>query len=143
MQKKLTADEVQQIILQLEKYLDDLKSRWDQQYGSQSKSLFKINFERIIQGCEFILNATDELILFVNQSVLANSDKKVVVISLSGKLFDYIIVQAFPFWLKPFAPIIKNVIINIIVSNMIDFIVSKYKAGFWNMEKQDGETNKT
>lgn len=143
MKRQLTTDEIQQIIAQLENYLNDLKSRWDQD-NSQKKSYWKVNFEIIIKGCQFILAATDELILFVNQSILANSDKKAAVMSVSGNLFDYIITQSFPFWLKPFAPTIKSIIINIVVSNMIDFIVSKYKAGFWNLEQQqNGEANKT
>ncbi len=47
------------------------------------------------------------------------------------RLYDYIIAEALPIWLKPFAGAVKNYVLNDLVSPSIDWIVDKYRNGDW------------
>jgi hypothetical protein len=48
-----------------------------------------------------------------------------------GIIYDYIVVQALPFWLKPFSTRLRSLIIDTVMSIAIDWIVSKYNNGVW------------
>lgn len=139
--RRLTADEIQEVIHKLDRYLADLKARWDQE-NPGNHSWWKITQTYLVTSTMFIINILDELIVFVEGIIPAGDDKKAAVMAIVGKLFDYIVVQAFPVWLRPFAPTIKDIIVNIIVGNLINYIVNKYKAGFWNMEVDNGTEKK-
>ena len=76
------------------------------------------------------------MILFVEKIIPQGSDKKFAVVTIVDRLFDHIALTAFPIWLKPFAPIIKKIVIDIIVSSLIDFIVSKYRNGYWSVKQE-------
>lgn len=141
MKKQLSAIEIQDVIAKLESYLSDLKTRWTQ--NAPSYSWWKLPHTYIHAASHFLIGVLDELILFVEGIIPEGSDKKAAVLAVVGKLFDYIVVQAFPFWLRPFAPAVKKVIIDIAISNLIDFFVAKYNAGFWKQEATNGETVKT
>lgn len=138
--RRLTTDEIQDVIAELDRYLIDLKARWDQE-NPGNHSWWKVTQTYLVKATIFIINILDELITFVEKIIPAGDDKKAAVMTMVTKLFDYIVVQAFPFWLKPFASIIKDIILNVIIGKLIDYIVEKYNAGYWNMEDTtDGET---
>lgn len=137
MKRQLSATEIQDVIHKLESYLADLKTRWSQ--DAPATSWWTLPSKYIHIASSFLIGTLDELILFVEDIIPEGTDKKAAVIAVVGKLFDYIVVQAFPLWLKPFAPIIKKVVIDITISNLIDFFVAKYNAGFWKQEA-NGET---
>ena len=135
MKKHLSAIEEQDVILRLDLYLKDLQDRWDRE--SQKKySWIKINKNYIFECTVFIINILDELILFVEKIIPQGSDKKFAVVTIVDRLIDHIALTAFPIWLKPFAPIIKKIVIDIIVSSLIDFIVSKYRNGYWSVNQE-------
>lgn len=141
MQKRqLTTDEIQEVITKLDQYLSDLKTRWDQE-NPGNNSWWKITKTYLVTSTMFIINILDELIVFVEEIIPNGDDKKQAVIAVVDKLFNYIVVQAFPIWLKPFVPIIKDIVVNIIVGKLIDYIVGKYNSGFWNMEVNNGTEN--
>ena len=135
--KQLTTDQMQDVIHQLDQYLSDLKIRWDQE-NPGNHSWWKISKTYLVSSTMFLINVADEIIVFVEGIIPAGEDKKAATLAIIGKLFDYIVLQVFPFWIKPFAPIIKDIIVNIIVGNLIDYIVTKYNAGFWKMEQPNG-----
>lgn len=140
MKRQLSASEIQDVLQKLESYLSDLKTRWAQNAPATSWWTLPHKYINIASG--YIIGVLDELILFVEGIIPEGSDKKAAVLAVVGKLFDYIVVQAFPFWLKPFAPVIKKIVIDITIGNLIDFFVAKYNAGFWKQEA-NGETNQT
>jgi hypothetical protein len=135
MKKHLSAVEEQDVILKLELYLKDLQNRWDRE-GKKDYSWIKLNKNYIFECAVFIINILDELILFVEEIIPQGSDKKIAVLTIVARLFDHIVLKAFPIWLKPFAPIIKKIIIEIIVNSLIDFIVSKYRNGYWSIKQE-------
>ena len=135
--KQLSQVEIQGIVSQLESYLSDLKSRWDTE--KPKTSWFSISKGYLFSGTKFILSCLDELILFVEDLIPAGTDKKQAVMVMVNRLFDYIVVQAFPFWLKPFVVPIKEIVVNILVDNLIDYIVNKYNSGYWKMKEGTNE----
>lgn len=135
MKRQLTAFEVQDVLNKLETYLSDLKIRWNQE-NPGSNSWFTIPRSYILKATTFIVGILDELITFVEPIIPEGGDKKAAVLAVVGKLFDYIVIQAFPFWLKPFAETIKAIVVNIIISHLIDFIVAKYNSGYWSMKQE-------
>jgi hypothetical protein len=110
-----------------------LKAKWDAQ--NPGTSWWALHRTYIITSAIYLNNSLDESINLIEQ-ILPNAigaDKKAAVMAVMGKIFDYIVVQAFPFWLVPFAPTIKDVIINVLIGSLIDFIVAKYNAGSWTV----------
>jgi hypothetical protein len=133
--RQLSTDEIQEILKNLEYYLNDLKTRWDNE-GVTEKGWLFLTSTRLVKGTAFIINCLDELVQFVEEFIPNGKDKKAAVMSVLEKLFDYIIYEAFPIWLKPFSPAIKKIALEII-GITIDFIVDKYNAGIWNMEQKE------
>ena len=82
--------------------------------------------------------ATDELILFVENIIPDGPDKKIAVLYVIDKLLDFIINTSFPIWMWPFIGITKEIVISIIINQMIEFMVDKYNAGYWEKQIQAG-----
>lgn len=129
--RQLSTDEIQDVLQKLEDYLNDLKARWDSEGVTEKGWLFMAR-TRLVKGTAFIINCLDELIQFVEDLIPEGSDKKAAVMSVLEKLFDHVVYEAFPIWLKPFAPAIKKIVIDVIIGVAIDFIVGKYNAGIWS-----------
>lgn len=136
MQKNLTTDEVQDVLQKVASFLEDAKSQWDNQ-NPEKKSWFSLNKGIIIKAAIFLINITDEMIQFVETFIPKGSDKKAAVLLVTAKLFDHIVVKSLPPYLTPFIPVIKEIMISIIISNLVEFIVSKYKSGYWKMETKN------
>jgi hypothetical protein len=108
-------------------FINKLKNGWD---VAKSQISGKVT---MVQVTKYLLGALDELVKLVN-SVLTNvggADKKATVLAATAIIYDYIVVQAFPFWMKPFSGQIRNFIIYTVMSIAIDWIVSKYNNGTW------------
>lgn len=134
MKKQLSTTEVQDVLLKLEIYLSDLKVRWDQE--NPQKSWFHIPSNYLLKSTIFMISVIDELVLFVEDIIPDGADKKIAVLTLINRLYDYIVVQAFPIWLKPFSNTIKNIIVGVLISNLIDFMVKKYNSGYWSVQQE-------
>lgn len=134
--KSLSADDVQEVLNKIEAYLEDLKKRWDAE-NPDGNTWWKVHRLRLVKGTGFIINSLDRLIQFVEELIPEGKDKKATVMTIVAQLFDYIVVQAFPLWLKPFAPTIKRIIVEVLVASAIDFIVAKYNEGVWKMNTQN------
>lgn len=136
MQKSLTTDEVQEVLQRLQSFLEDAKTQWTTE-NPASNSWVQISKTNLVNVTVFLLHKTDDLIQYVETFISYGPDKKAAVLIVLAKLFDAIAASAFPIWLKPFVPTIKQILISIVLSNLIDFIVAKYRAGFWKMEQND------
>lgn len=79
----------------------------------------------------FIMRALDDFIVVVDNSGILGADKKATVLIATARLYDYIMREGLPIWLLPFSGVVKQYIIYVLVSNAIDWIVSKYQAGKW------------
>ena len=136
MQKDLTTDEVQEALKKLAIFVDDAKKQWDAQ-NPNPKSWFGINSGALLKATTFLISVTDELIQYVETIIEKGPDKRAAVILTMGQLFDYVMQSFAPLWLKPMLPVIKQIVVTIVIGNLIEFIVAKYKAGYWKMEHKD------
>ncbi len=141
MKKQLSTDEIQENISKIMDFLEGAKRKWDTE-NPQSKSWFGQNKLYLVKTTIFLLSATDQMIQFVETFIPKGSEKKIAVITVASQLFDHIASKAFPIWVVPFTPIIKQIVISIIISNLIEFIVAKYKAGYWKLEDENESGNK-
>ena len=138
MDKRLSADEIQDILNKLEDYISDLEKRWDQN-NVEKKSWWRIKTSYLISSTLFIINSLDEIIIFVEGVIPDGQQKKEATLTVVSKLFDYVVATAFPIWLSPFVFIIKKIVIDVIIDSLINYIVEKYKNGSWNMEVKNNE----
>lgn len=132
--QSLGTDEVQEVLNSVEAFLENLKAEWNDSDDPGKAGWFFINKVRLVTGTIFIIDSLDRMIQFVEDLIPAGEDKKAAVMLVVGNLYDYIVVQAFPIWLKPFSGAIRKVIVEILIGSMIDFFVGKYRAGAWNMD---------
>ncbi len=140
--RTLTASDIDAVLKQLDGYLAALKQNWDaESQGLPTRSWWSINRLRLAGGVQYIIDSLDKLVLFVEDLIPTGSDKKSAVVSLLDKLFDYVVAPAFPIWLKPFTPAIRRIIIDIVVSNMIEFVVGKYNKGIWKKDVNNATQN--
>jgi len=98
----------------------------------------KIPSSKIHQVVKFLLKSLDGLIQYVEPIIPAGADKKAVVMMAVTKLFDFTVKEIMPFWLRPFVPAIKAFVINVVVGNAIDFLVSKYNEGAMVPKEENG-----
>lgn len=110
---------------------------WDEQNQKNSNWFKKINFSKVTF---FLIVALDDLILTVNKFSIPGADKKATVLSGLDRLYEYVMQEGMPVWLRHVFGPIKQYIIYVLVSFAIDWIVEKYKNGEWrkNLEQQQG-----
>jgi len=93
---------------------------------------FRTRSNTLMKVVSFLINCMDEFILAIDSFIdLEGKDKKATVLFALEQLYDHIIKEAMPIWLKPFAGKIKHLIIYVMISYMIDFMVEKYRNGLW------------
>lgn len=137
MKRQLSIVETREVLQKLESYNQDLQQRWTLT-NPIKKSWFKLPHDVLIRTTRFMIDITDELVLFVENLIPEGTDKKAAVLYVASKLFDYIVSSTFPVWLLPIASTMKTIVVTIILSQMIDYMVNKYNAGYWEKQTQAG-----
>lgn len=121
---------------QIENFIKTMKSLWDE---SKPQYSWTDAFRKINLSCvtNFLLKCLDDLIAYADGLPNASGpDKKATVLFAVAELYDYIIINQIPIWAKPFAGVIRNYIIYVLIATAIDWIVEKYRNGQWKkMEK--------
>lgn len=138
MKKNFTSQDVEKVIGTLNGYLDYLKFKWNQENENSSYWIF--GKEYLTKVSNFITKALDETIRLVENLIPGGENKKLAVMTTMEKILDFIIIQTFPVWAKPFSSVVKSFVLNVLIDNFIDFIVSKYNAGLWKDQAKE-ETN--
>ena len=122
----------------IESYVKIMAAEWDA--GKETISWWrvftkaKMSFHHVT---DFLLKALDDCIAYVDEWVdVEGPDKKATVLEAVSKLYDYVIREAMPIWMRPFAGPIKNYIISGMISPAIDWIVDKYRNGAWRKPTQ-------
>lgn len=128
-----TSNDVQAVLDQTEVFLSNLLATWDAQ-NVTGAAWWVIHRQRLVQSVLFIIDSLDVSIQFVEDLVPNGTDKKILVLMIVSKIFDYTALQAFPFWLKPFISTIKSIFIDILLANLVDFFVQKYNDNLWAKE---------
>lgn len=96
-------------------------------------------WERVgfVQVTDFLIQSLDDLIAYVDDIVESGMDKKATVLDAASRLYDFVVKEAMPIWMKPFSPNIKNIVIHGVISPTIDWVVYKYRTGEWT--KKDSQ----
>lgn len=94
----------------------------------------KINTKSINECVMFLLNCLDDSIQQAQTLPISGQDKKTIVLSVILGIYNIVISKNLPIYLKPFDLIIKIIVIQVIISKLIDFIVDKYNRGLWRKE---------
>jgi hypothetical protein len=112
----------------IETFIKAMAAKWD---ASRPTARWWQVWKRIplTAATNFLLDALDQLIAYVDQKISDNVDKKATVMDAISRLYDLIIGSTLPIWLKPFGPAMKNIVMTDIISPAIDWIVSKYRDG--------------
>jgi len=114
-------------------FIEDLQAEWDKEVPEGPTPWW--HFWGVHVTCHkvtlFLLNCLDFLILEVDKLLLEGKAKKGLVLSVINTLYDYIVQGALPIWARPFSAVIKHCIVNIVISDAIDFTVAKYHNAIW------------
>lgn len=116
-------------------YLDKIIADWKNKTKDAQWSIFK-NSYYFFEGVKLLVTSIDGLILKAEELLISGPDKKATVLSNVGMLYDAVLVEMMPFWLKPFKGYIKQVIVDNFISAIIDLIVAKYKDGIWSIKEE-------
>jgi len=136
---KLTVDPIGIDMHVLAIKVEEINARFDEEHKSDVpwwKCWAKIRVG-YIKVTSYILNTLDEFILEMEKfNDMSGQDKKATVMAAIEKVYDHIVKEAMPIWLKPFSPMIKKFILGVIVSYAVDWIVEKYHNGMWSKEEE-------
>jgi hypothetical protein len=110
-------------------FVESMKAVWDT--VKKPYSWWKFWEKRsLVPVTDFLLKCLDDLIAYVDQfDGVPGSDKKATVLFAVGKIYDYIVKEAMPLWLKPFSYNVREYVINVLISHSIDWIIKKYRKG--------------
>lgn len=118
-------------------FVDSMKAVWDSIKKTVKWWQVWKNVN-LIPVTNFLLNCLDDLIAYVDQiDGISGADKKATVLNAMAKIYDYIIKEAMPIWLKPFSAWIRDYIIYVVISQAIDWIVAKYRKGDFKPKPAD------
>lgn len=136
MEIKETINPVGQVIESehINTFVESMKALWD---STKVKTSWWKVWKRVdlTPVTNFLLKCLDDLIAYVDQIVdTSGADKKATVLAAIGNIYDYIIREALPIFLKPFAGAVRDYIINTLISAAIDWIVEKYRHGSWRQK---------
>lgn len=119
--------------------ISQIKLVWTEKVKDIPKSWFKLSINYLIQASGFLINVTDILVNHMQTIEMPGIEKKTQVMSMISEIFDFVALSVIPIAYKPFAPILKTLIINCILSTVIDFIVKKYKNGSWLNKNEESK----
>ena len=112
-----------------------IKDKWDEELKNNPKIWKKswgIKQINLTVATNFILGCLDDLIVTIDGLLQYGPDKKATVLNAIDKIYDYVLREGMPIWVRPLAFPIKQYIIYVLISNSIDWISEKYKSGNWS-----------
>ena len=121
----------------IEKFIQSMKLLWDKNKKKTEwwKPWEKVN---LVPVTHFLINCLDDLIAYVDQiPTISGADKKATVLFAIGQIYDYIAKETFPIWLIPFSGSVRAYIIYVLISLAIDWIVQKYRDGYWKSPNKE------
>lgn len=114
-------------------YVQALAAEWDGIRGeSKWWKFWQRSTAHVYKATKFLLQSIDGLVMLVDEVVdLAGPDKKATVLNAVDVLYDYVVREAIPIWMRPVSGKVKDYIIHTLVSTAIDWMVQKYREGSW------------
>ncbi len=122
----------------IDEYIDLLIEHWNKNVVDHDAPWYKFwGGVSLVDVTQYLLFALDQFIHMVDDIVEKGADKKATVLEAIEKVYDYIIKEAMPWWLRPISGKVKDVILNTVISSSIDWIVEKYRNGEWRKKIED------
>ena len=128
---------VVQFLPEVEALVSSLTSEWQQTLIDTEQPKWWQFWRRgtaLQAAAMFVINSVDKLVDCVEGLIDVGPDKKATVMHAVGLLFDYVVRECMPIYLKPFAGKLKHLIVEVIIGNAIDWMVAKYREGAWKEE---------
>lgn len=122
----MTLDDIQ---VQANALASSIIERWN--VIKNAKTGWFVSTVDLVAASKFFIAALDEAIRFAQENMTVGAEKKAFVLLTISKLYDIMITPYLPLWLYPWQSAIKNLVINSLISNLIEYIVSKYREGKW------------
>jgi len=116
-------------IFEIETYANKVKNDWE--VLKKKRAGFFTSNINLSDSVRFFITTLDEAIRFVETKYTEGSDKKTFVLEVLRRVYDTVIASQLPMWLWPFSSAIKSIVIDIIISNAIEYIVNQYNNGSW------------
>lgn len=115
----------------IDNYIKILVAEWEE--SKENTPWWKF-WQRLsmVRVTDFLLKSLDDLIAYVDQIIDLGPDKKATVMAAVSQVYDFVVREALPIWLSPFASRVKNIILEEVISPAIDWMVAKYREGVWN-----------
>ena len=108
------------------KLLSQLKNDWEINKEAKTAILGSSKFSFAVS---FFMKALDSFMILANKFQVAGLFKKQVVMEVITDLYDYVVVPLIPAYIKiPFGGAIRTFVINVLVSQFIDFLVVKVRS---------------
>ena len=110
-----------------------------EQYKKESIDRYLLEFRnkdlKKLEECfGFMIHCVDDGVNNIEPLPISGPDKKAVVLSIICGIYAEVIAKNLPLYLKPFNILIEFILIQVIISKLIDFIVDKYNKGLWRKE---------
>ena len=116
-----------QVVIDTWKTEEITKQKWSKVKGAW---ITAINY--VVSAGDYFIQQVD--VLMVSEK---GEDKKATVLAALSKVYDNIVSPFLPIWLRPFNSRIKDFVIYVLASIMVDFFVSKYRNGSWSSETKN------
>jgi hypothetical protein len=113
----------------VEQFFDTEVKLWNTEHPAQGGWAILSGKVPLNEVVRFLIESTDEFVVMVGGMVGSTGDVKTIVLDLIGKLYDVIIAGVLPIWIRPFSGTIKYIIINVILANLMDYLIKQYKTG--------------
>lgn len=115
---------LKEIDLKVEQY----KQMWNDIVHAKSFLKSKVELSKVTV---FMIMVMDDLVNTISEFAIVGEDKKATVLDALDKVFEHVVKEGLPMWLKPFVSPLKKYVIYTIISTAIDWTVDKYKNGSW------------
>lgn len=123
----------------IDEYIEALIAHWNANVVDQDTPWYKKWWRKtdLYSVTKYLLFSLDQFIHMVDDIIEKSADKKATVLAAAEKVYDFVIREAIPWWLRPISGKVKDVILNVVISSSIDWIVEKYRSGDWRKKIED------
>ena len=113
-------DEIRQL-------LDRLKLDWDTIKNAKN-SWFSNTTSRFSVVAPFFYKSLDELMVLMDKYTMPGIGKKSIVMEAITELYDYVVAPLIPIYIKPFSSAIRTLVLDVLISHLVNFIVAKVRS---------------
>lgn len=123
-----TTNEIGKIITDsgIDDYVKKMADLWQSAKKVQTHSAFwSTNKVSFVAVTNFLLIAIKDIVNYVESLPASGADKKATVVNSIAKLYDTVIVDVMPIWLKPFSGMIRSIIVGEVAPAVVDFVADE------------------